>query len=59
MSNKTIFQEKNTRLSANNTDLATILETINNLPSSSSGTTETWIFTMEDGSTVTKEVVVE
>lgn len=37
MSNKTIFQEKNTRLSANNTDLASILNTINNLPSSSGG----------------------
>lgn len=59
MSNATTFQEKNARLNKNNTDLATILETINNLPSSSSGTTETWIFTMEDGSTVTKEVVVE
>ena len=37
MSNKTIFQEKNTRLNTNNTDLASILNTINNLPSSSGG----------------------
>lgn len=33
MDNKTLFQEKNTRLSANNTDLTSILNTINNLPS--------------------------
>lgn len=32
MSNKTIFQEKNNRLNANNTDLSSILQTINNLP---------------------------
>lgn len=32
MSNKTIFQEKNERLNLNNTDLNTILQTINNLP---------------------------
>lgn len=37
MSNKTIFQEKNTRLNANNTDLASILETINNLPEAGGG----------------------
>lgn len=59
MGNKTTLQTNNATITENNTDLATILETINNLPSSSSGTTETWIFTMEDGSTVTKEVVVE
>lgn len=35
MSNKTIFQEKNTRLNSNNIDLSSILETINNLPSAS------------------------
>ena len=34
MSNKEIFQEKNNRLNANNTDLSSILETINNLPTS-------------------------
>lgn len=34
MSNKTIFQEKNNRLNTNNADLNTILETINNLPTS-------------------------
>lgn len=39
MSNKTIFQEKNTRLNNNNTDLASILETINNLPSAGGGGT--------------------
>lgn len=60
MNNKTIFQEKNTRLNENNTDLKSILNTINNLPEAgSSGTTEIWTFTMEDGSVVTKEVVVE
>lgn len=59
MSNAETLQENNATLEENNTDLASILETINNLPSSSGGTTETWIFTMEDGSTVTKEVVVE
>lgn len=32
MSNKTIFQEKNSRLNSNNNDLTAILETINNLP---------------------------
>ena len=32
MSNKTIFQEKNTRLGSNNIELNTILQTINNLP---------------------------
>lgn len=37
MSNKTIFQEKNTRLNANNINLTSILETINNLPSAGSG----------------------
>ena len=37
MSNKTDFQAKNTRLNANNTDLNTILETINNLPEAGGG----------------------
>lgn len=32
MSNQEIFQEKNRRLNSNNTDLTSILETINNLP---------------------------
>ncbi len=32
MNNKTIFQEKNSRLNSNNNDLTAILETINNLP---------------------------
>ena len=41
MSNKTTFQEKNTRLNTNNTDLSTILNTINNLPSASGGITPT------------------
>lgn len=60
MNNKTTFQEKNTRLNQNNSNLSSILSTINNLPSvGSGGTTEIWTFTMEDGSTVTKEVVVE
>lgn len=58
MNNKETLQENNTTISANNTELASILNTINNLPSSG-GTTETWTFTMEDGSTVTKEVVVK
>ena len=37
MSNQSIFQEKNTRLNANNTDLSSILNTINNLPEAGSG----------------------
>ena len=37
MSNKTTFQEKNTRLNNNNTDLNSILETINNLPNAGGG----------------------
>ena len=57
MDNKTTLQTNNTTISTNNTELANILQTINNLPSSG-GTTETWTFTMEDGSTITKEVVV-
>ena len=44
MNNKTDFQAKNTRLNANNTDLSSILNTINNLPSGSGGDTS-----MEDG----------
>lgn len=40
MSNKTTFQEKNTRLNANNTDLTSILNTINNLPSAGGGNTD-------------------
>lgn len=43
----------------NTTTLEAILEQVNGLPNTSTGTTETWIFTLEDGSTVTKEVVVE
>jgi hypothetical protein len=39
MSNQTIFQEKNTRLNANNTDLSSILNTINNLPEAGGGDT--------------------
>ena len=38
MSNKTIFQEKNARLSQNNIDLATILELINKLPDAGAST---------------------
>ena len=41
MSNKTDFQAKNTRLNANNTDLNSILATINNLPEAGGGTTPT------------------
>lgn len=37
MDNKTIIQEKNTRLNANNTDLNAILNTINNLPEAGGG----------------------
>lgn len=37
MSNKTTFQEKNTRLNNNNTDLNAILNTINNLPEAGGG----------------------
>ena len=36
MDNKTTFQEKNTRLNANNNDLASILNTITNLPEAGS-----------------------
>lgn len=39
--------------------LEAILEQVNSLPSIPTNTTETWVFTLEDGSTVTKEVVVE
>ena len=38
MSNKTDFQAKNTRLNANNTDLSSILATINSLPEAGGGT---------------------
>lgn len=37
MSNKTILQNYNSRLNKNNTDLISVLNTINNLPSSGSG----------------------
>lgn len=37
MSNKTTFQEKNTRLNQNNSDLSSILSTINSLPDASGG----------------------
>lgn len=37
MSNKTILQEKNTRLINHNLDLNTILQTVNNLPNAGSG----------------------
>lgn len=37
MSNKTTLQTNNNKLSANNTDLASILNTINNLPEASGG----------------------
>lgn len=37
MSNKTTLQTNNNKLSANNTDLASILNTINNLPEAGSG----------------------
>lgn len=46
-------------LQSNNLDLQSILNTVNNLPEADATmTTETWTFTMEDGSTVTKEVAV-
>ena len=47
-----------TDLQSNNIDLQEILNTINSLPEAGSSTTETWILTLEDGSTVTKEMVV-
>lgn len=40
MDNKTLFQEKNTRLNNNNVDLNSILNTINNLPSAGGGNTD-------------------
>ncbi len=44
MSNKTILQANNNKLSANNTDLASILNTINSLPEAgSSGATPHYI----------------
>lgn len=58
MSNyKTTLQNNNTAISENNTDLQSLIEQANNLPDAL--TTETWILTLEDGSTVTKEVYVE
>lgn len=42
---------------SNNTDLQAILDIVNALPDAL--TTETWILTLEDGSTVTKAVHVE
>ena len=61
MSNyQTILQNNNTAISENNTDLQSLIEQANNLPDAGDGyTTETWILTLEDGSTVTKEVYVE
>jgi len=59
MDNQTTLQTYNSQLEGNNTDLITILNTINDLPEITEPIVETWIFTMEDGSTVTKEVVVE
>ena len=59
MDNKTTINNNNTTISNHNTDLITILNTINDLPEITEPIVETWIFTMEDGSTVTKEVVVE
>lgn len=41
MSNATTLQTNNNKLSANNTDLATILNTINNLPEAGSGGSDT------------------
>jgi len=46
------------RIADNTTALLALLSKANALPNAGSGTTETWTFTMEDGSTVTKEVVV-
>ena len=43
----------------NTTTLEAILEQVNSLSDASAGTIETWVFTLEDGSTVTKEVAVE
>ena len=56
MDNQTTLQTYNSQLEGNNTDLITILNTINDLPET---IVENWILTMEVGSTVTKEVVVE
>lgn len=41
MNNKELFQEKNNRLNVNNTDLTSILETINNLPLNERGAAPT------------------
>lgn len=47
-------------ISNNTPKLQSLLEKINALPEAgSSFSTETWILTLEDGSTVTKEVHVE
>lgn len=42
----------------NTATLEAILEQVNSLPNTSTGITETWVFTLEDGSAVTKEVTV-
>ena len=59
MDNQTTLQTYNSQLEGNNTDLITILNTINDLPEITEPIVENWILTMEVGSTVTKEVVVE
>ena len=46
------------QLETNTASLQEILATVNALPDASTGTTETWTFTMEDGSTVDKVVQV-
>lgn len=45
------------KLETNTTSLQSILDAVNALPDA--GTTETWTFTLEDGSTVDKVVTVQ
>ena len=49
--------QNTTALQNEQTELQSLLESVNALPEAL--TTETWILTLEDGSTVTKEVYVE
>ena len=57
MSNKETLQNYNSRLAENNTDLATILETVNNLPEA--GGTEEVIDTYSTEETVTNKVWID
>ncbi len=49
--NKTTLQEHNARISD-------LLEQVNDLPDKYEPVFETWVFTLEDGTTVEKEVEV-